>query len=654
MVDTTRHLSERFEYTALANPAQNIRLIEVHQPSGPSLIPVITISETTIRDAPPASHAPPYDAISYTWGDAIAEDCIYIRHCDALDMQKFETLIVRRNCADVLRQLAQFASSRYYWIDAICINQEDEDERAQQVALMGNVFGRAQCVLACVGAHRDDSAFLAHTLDRFDEFMAAGQVSSSVWTMRTNRSGNTPWRSRSDFGTSQEARCVIRYFAWVRQASDLAFERFFRALDRFARRVYFWRIWILQELCLANKIRIFCGDNELRLSSLLFWWRDAKSMAMHQIQYQDADSGYPVHAFHTILEKLGPSYLQEALWKDPHYFQEHGGSGLGTAFEDMLYERQATRSGSQPFNRHLMAIPDVLRMCEYRQCQDPRDCIYGTLALCNWRTGVSLCRGGHHVNNGSIIQPDYKMSAFDLAKSLMPGLHDVPQLNRLVMGMLGLSHLDPEVQKGLELRCRRFPDLMSLETMPYRRISNGTQSCVHIVEGGFQLTPDSPWSLLQEKVGLMAYTKVLGPDDRCCAITSVSVKTGDWLIPTHYGRGFVLRQWGHRYTIIAKAYCPPELMSDELVLTAFMMWYDVDDLLIHLVGGLRGLAADEIDPPSRELIEHLNIGFCATENSSFGQMPSRRRILMAYEYDFDTLGVCETIVRDCYEDNDMI
>ncbi|KAF9697763.1 hypothetical protein EKO04_004210 [Ascochyta lentis] len=653
MVDEARHSGVQFKYTALAHPARDIRLVEVHQSSGPSSIPVITIFEVAIHNAPPDCHLiPPYDAISYTWGDALLEERIHIRHRDALDKNRVETLVVRKNCADVLRQLSHFNTSKYYWIDAICINQEDKEERAQQVALMSDVFGQAQCVLACVGIHQDDSSFLAHTLEDFDRFMAAGQVSSCVWTMRAGRSENAPWRTRSDFGSSLEARCIMRYFAWVEQVGDVAFERFFEALDQFARRSYFWRIWILQELCLADKIRILCGNAELRLSSLLFWWRDAKSMVLQNLSYRGADQGHPAHKFCTILKRLGPAYLRQALWKDPHYFQEHGGSGLGTAFEDMLYERQAVRSSIQPFNRRLMAIPDVLKMCEYRQCQDPRDCIYGTLALCNWRTGVSLCKRGYHVNNGLIVQPDYKVSAFDLAKSLIPSLHDVRQLNRLVMGMLGLSHSDPEIQRGIISRHKKLPDFKSLERMSYQHINNTTQKLVHIVEGGFQLTPEAPWSLLRETTGSMSYTRVLGPDARCCAITTVSAEMGDWLIPTHYGRGFVLRQWGDRYAIVAKAYCPPELLLEDIELTAFMMWYDVDDLLIHLVGGLRGLATDGIDSPSEELIEHLNVGLCATDNSSFGQLSSRRRTLFAHEYEFDTLGLCEMIVRDCYEDNE--
>ena len=54
-----------------------------------------------------------------------------------------------------------------------------------------------------------------------------------------------------------------------------------------------------------------------------------------------------------------------------------------------------------------------------------------------------------------------------------------------------------------------------------------------------------------------------------------------------------------------------------------MMWYNPEDLLIHLVGGLRGLESDDIDPPSKEMLDHLQVGFCITESSSFAQLPIR-------------------------------
>ena len=641
----------RFRYTTLVDPTRHIRLIQVHQPDSAFHIPSVSIFETQIDRAENGFQAPLYDAISYTWGDNQQEERILIRHRNVENNNRPETLSVRKNCADVLRQLAHFKTSKQYWIDAICINQEDKAEREKQVLLMGNIFGRARCVLACVGMHHSDSSFLARVLGDFDGYLATGNASSGTLTVSIPNHRTLATFSKSDTEDASKAECIRLLFRWIEQIDAVIFERFFRALDQLARRPYFWRVWILQELCLADQIRIFCGDSELSLSTLLLWWRDVRHLWMNSCNLRNSRINVAM-GYLLSLKKLGSSYMEEALWLNAQYLHDHGGSGLGSAFEDMLYERQITRLRSQDFNRRLMAIPDILKMCEYRQCGDSRDCVYGTLALGNWRPSISLCKGGYHVHVGGTIQPDYNKSAFEIAKSLLPGFHDVPQLARFAMGMLGLNYSDPYIQYGLKMRYQTLTDTTSLGRLPPRRITNDAQELVHIVEGGIELTHESRWSIRKQTIGSQTYVQVLDASSQCCAVTTTSIKPGDWLVPTHYGRGFVLRQSGTLYAVVGKAYCPPDLWPDEIELTAFMMWYDPNDLLIHLVGGLRGLAEDQIDPPSIEMVEHLNIKLCATENSSFGQLPLRRRTWPASEYTYDTLGNCEAIVRDCYEDNE--
>lgn len=43
-------------------------------------------------------------------------------------------------------------SHRYYWIDAVCIDQDNDLERGHQVNMMGSVYGDAACVIAWLGS----------------------------------------------------------------------------------------------------------------------------------------------------------------------------------------------------------------------------------------------------------------------------------------------------------------------------------------------------------------------------------------------------------------------------------------------------------------------------------------------------------------------
>jgi len=84
----------------------------------------------------------PYAAISYAWGPPHPTQTVF------LDGRPFE---VRQNCWEVLRAVRRQRIARYYWIDAICINQAHAKEKSTQVSMMSQIYANAQCTLACVG-----------------------------------------------------------------------------------------------------------------------------------------------------------------------------------------------------------------------------------------------------------------------------------------------------------------------------------------------------------------------------------------------------------------------------------------------------------------------------------------------------------------------
>ena len=93
-----------------------------------------TVRET-IREA-----APSYTAVSYTWGEGPPSEVIH------LDGQRFR---VRKNlwsCLDHLRHDSA-ATGDLLWVDAICINQANDNERNSQVLLMDQAYRDAASVL---------------------------------------------------------------------------------------------------------------------------------------------------------------------------------------------------------------------------------------------------------------------------------------------------------------------------------------------------------------------------------------------------------------------------------------------------------------------------------------------------------------------------
>lgn len=85
---------------------------------------------------------PKYEALSYTWGRPDVVKGI------KLNGTRVE---VRENLWYALVHLRSATEERYLWIDAICINQADLEERSEQVQLMTHIYSRATKVLVWLG-----------------------------------------------------------------------------------------------------------------------------------------------------------------------------------------------------------------------------------------------------------------------------------------------------------------------------------------------------------------------------------------------------------------------------------------------------------------------------------------------------------------------
>ncbi|KAJ4298023.1 hypothetical protein N0V90_005922 [Kalmusia sp. IMI 367209] len=94
----------------------------------------------------PLDSALEYSALSYTW-DGQSPSCPI--ECDDGELN------VTPNCWAALRRLRDKQELRNLWIDGICIDQTSVQERNQQVALMGDIYKRAQTVTVWLGEGDD-------------------------------------------------------------------------------------------------------------------------------------------------------------------------------------------------------------------------------------------------------------------------------------------------------------------------------------------------------------------------------------------------------------------------------------------------------------------------------------------------------------------
>ncbi|KAL8419166.1 hypothetical protein RB594_002390 [Gaeumannomyces avenae] len=96
----------------------------------------------------PLDDCPEYEAMSYAWGgengDSTRRHPIYVG-------PYWDVLVQTQNCSDMLRHVRPLRGFRLVWVDAICINQEDDSERASQVACMARIYGLCLRVVVYLG-----------------------------------------------------------------------------------------------------------------------------------------------------------------------------------------------------------------------------------------------------------------------------------------------------------------------------------------------------------------------------------------------------------------------------------------------------------------------------------------------------------------------
>ncbi|KAI0469913.1 heterokaryon incompatibility protein-domain-containing protein [Xylariaceae sp. FL0804] len=91
----------------------------------------------------------PYEALSYVWGDATNVGSIALNSCKTP---------VTRNLEDALRALRDPRKPRILWVDAVCINQRDHQEKASQIRLMAKIYSLARQVVVWVGKETNTAA----------------------------------------------------------------------------------------------------------------------------------------------------------------------------------------------------------------------------------------------------------------------------------------------------------------------------------------------------------------------------------------------------------------------------------------------------------------------------------------------------------------
>jgi hypothetical protein len=125
---------DSFRYSPLDTTKQQMRLVQLHRAAAHEHTHVFCDIHTF-----EVATAPPYIALSYTWGAPDPKRIIFVGD---------EPHEVRENLCDFLFAFrTEDANSNYIYVDQLCIDQDSADERNHQMRLMSKIYSHCIAVL---------------------------------------------------------------------------------------------------------------------------------------------------------------------------------------------------------------------------------------------------------------------------------------------------------------------------------------------------------------------------------------------------------------------------------------------------------------------------------------------------------------------------
>ena len=197
-------------FQPLDKALRQMRILDINP--GEQNEPITCVHEISSIDSQPE-----YEALSYTWGSATPSSSIL------LNGKPYE---VTDSLSIALHHLRKLNAPRKLWIDALCIDQSNNEEKYHQVGMMRDIYGRASQVLVWLGPADHDSDIGMDLVTRI---------------------------SKTPFTIHSSGRIESEEIKLDAQSVN--------ALFRLMSRPYWTRVWIVQEIAMASSFPLVgCGS----------------------------------------------------------------------------------------------------------------------------------------------------------------------------------------------------------------------------------------------------------------------------------------------------------------------------------------------------------------------------------------------------------
>lgn len=353
-------MKDTFEYEPMSdNSGHTIRLLSILPGSGDEPLRC-RLFNFSLQDK---GH---FEAISYAWGSLPATEKI------ELDGKLFH---IRQNLRECLVQLRRPHMLRKVWVDAICVNQDDLEERNSQVKLMDRIFDRATTVIAWLGYGQPDTCLL------LQELLSKARTLRTFTGLVVSTQSRTGGKLLGDLGYPDVNS--TEYQDEERRRKALSDERaarldLYQAVMALCRQPLWTRRWIIQEIALGRNVVLHYGPVQIPWSTFTAWCKVISGLESESKEVWAQASAADV-----------PERKEQPLTKSDHWFRSVSdmiqACGVETLSEYKRMGYRAQAPGSTGLTKR--RLKTLLADFDGKQCSDSRDVVYALLSLASDENG---------------------------------------------------------------------------------------------------------------------------------------------------------------------------------------------------------------------------------------------------------------------------
>ncbi|KAG4437090.1 hypothetical protein IFR05_007424 [Cadophora sp. M221] len=181
---------------------------------------------------------PDFVALSYTWGKDMHSQAININGHDFHATENLHSFL------KLIPNLPEFSPDTWWWIDSICINQNDEEEKSSQMAIMGKIYENAAQTVIWLGEEND-----AHFGEESRNCQNAIKNLYRLCDEMDSANGKDKGANRATMEWLRDPKSGIDW----------------GAVRRLLLRPWWRRVWTLQEFLIGGRrnLTFYCGKNSI-------------------------------------------------------------------------------------------------------------------------------------------------------------------------------------------------------------------------------------------------------------------------------------------------------------------------------------------------------------------------------------------------------